>query len=445
MRLPVLATLLTAGLSLTPLFAQKKVILDTDPSFDPDDAGCMAMLHAIATNDEIEILAVMNCTDFHESPISIGAINQFYHRKAIPVGDYKRYGKKPSPETNYDYGIANDYPGPYSRSEDVPEAYRLYREILASQPDKSVTIIAIGTLHNLEELLQSAGDSYSPLDGKSLVERKVAQVVTMGGNFINHSGFDRTNWGGSNELCDDSRTWACLNEQRNALTRYVIEHCRAPFIASGWENGNGNFNGAQQGNVISGQRLKELESDHIVRRSYEMHFASRGGSDRIERHSNDQCALLYAVKGATSYYTEYIDGEIELTKEGACQWTRTSGGNQGYIAKRMPDQQLAKVIEDLMLLPPMAPDRSPPSAPGQLASAVRDSRVDLTWKPARDDTPGSWVSGYNVYRNGHQIGRASGTQFFDYEAVDGSHTYEVSAINVNGIEGERVALQVRLN
>ena len=26
-----------------------------------------------------------------------------------------------------------------------------------------------------------------------------------------------------------------LNEERNRMCRYVIEHCPAPFIASGWD------------------------------------------------------------------------------------------------------------------------------------------------------------------------------------------------------------------
>ncbi|MEL6942607.1 MAG: hypothetical protein AAFO82_08055 [Bacteroidota bacterium] len=68
------------------LLAQKKVILDTDPSADPDDVGCMAMLHNMASNGECEILAIINSTHYKQSSLSISAINEFYNRKAIPVG-----------------------------------------------------------------------------------------------------------------------------------------------------------------------------------------------------------------------------------------------------------------------------------------------------------------------------------------------------------------------
>ncbi len=57
---------------------QQKVILDTDPASDPDDVGCMAMLHTMASLGECEILAIINSTNQKESPLSIGAINQFY-------------------------------------------------------------------------------------------------------------------------------------------------------------------------------------------------------------------------------------------------------------------------------------------------------------------------------------------------------------------------------
>ena len=72
---------------LSLAFTQQKVILDTDPSYDPDDVGCMAMLHTMASLGECEILAIINSTNHQESSLSISAINHFYNWKAIPVGD----------------------------------------------------------------------------------------------------------------------------------------------------------------------------------------------------------------------------------------------------------------------------------------------------------------------------------------------------------------------
>ncbi|MBK1878247.1 nucleoside hydrolase [Pelagicoccus mobilis] len=425
-----IALTLAGFASATP----KKVILDTDPCFDPDDAGCMAMLHGMASSGEIEIVAMMNSVDFVEAPLSISAINQYYNRGHIPVGDFKGYPKKSSPEGNYDHHIAYNFPRVLKNDTDAPAAEKLYREILASSPDKSVTIIVIGTLHNIEYLLKTDPDEFSPLNGIELVSQKVAQVVCMGGNFINHRGHDRANWGGSKFLCRDDRTWACLDKQRNELTRYVIENCPAPFIASGWENGNGQFNEAEQGDVRTGQRLKELDKNNVIRRSYEHHFESRGQFNRIDRHSNDQLALLYATRGARDYYVEFIDGRITFGSDGSCLWEKTETGNQGYVDKLAPDAELAVVIEDLMMSPVPEADITPPSAPTNLKTSKGSSGTRLTWNASKDDTPGSWVAYYNIYNDGKLIGKAHGTQFLDTN--NGDNSYRVTAVNINGIESK---------
>ena len=161
---------------LTTLNAQKKVILDTDPSADPDDVGCMAMLHNMASNGECEILAIINSTHYKQSSLSISAINVFYNRKAIPIGDYKGYETKlESPKENYDHHLARVYPRSLKSWKDAKDGVALYREVLASAEDTSITVIVVGTMHNFAGLLKSSGDQYSPLSGVDLVKKKVAK------------------------------------------------------------------------------------------------------------------------------------------------------------------------------------------------------------------------------------------------------------------------------
>ena len=173
------------------LNAQKKVILDTDPSFDPDDVGCMAMLQTMATNGECDILAIVNSTNQKESALCISAINQFYNRPGIPVGDYKGYDEKiHATENTYDFHIAKDYPRPLKNWEESLDAVKLYREVLESAKDTSITVVIIGTMHNFYGLLKSQSDELSSKSGHDLVGQKVKQVVTMGGNFLNNKGWD---------------------------------------------------------------------------------------------------------------------------------------------------------------------------------------------------------------------------------------------------------------
>src|SRR5690625_7325019 len=50
-------------------------------------------------------------------------------------------------------------------------------------PDSSVTIVTVGFMSNLAELLKSRPDRYSPLSGRELVGKKVKQYVAMAGMF----------------------------------------------------------------------------------------------------------------------------------------------------------------------------------------------------------------------------------------------------------------------
>ncbi len=65
----------------------------------------------------------------------------------------------------------------------VPDGWEVYRKVLAEQPDHSVSICSLGFLPCLSQLLDSEGDSYSPLNGVELVRKKVKCIYIMGGVF----------------------------------------------------------------------------------------------------------------------------------------------------------------------------------------------------------------------------------------------------------------------
>lgn len=61
------------------------------------------------------------------------------------------------------------------------DGWQLYRKLLASQADNSVSIVSVGFFTCLAQLLESAPDSYSPLSGIELVSHKVKCLYLMGG------------------------------------------------------------------------------------------------------------------------------------------------------------------------------------------------------------------------------------------------------------------------
>ncbi len=97
-------------------------------------------------------------------PQSAGAldvINTYYGRPDTPIGamkgrrwaDARTYWFK----TNTDFlgPLVREYPSDVKHKDDVPGAVALYRRVLGSQLDNSVTVVAVGFSLNLFNLLAS--------------------------------------------------------------------------------------------------------------------------------------------------------------------------------------------------------------------------------------------------------------------------------------------------
>jgi hypothetical protein len=150
---------------------QVPVIFDADMESDCDDVAALGVLHALADKGEAAILGTMSSSTNPHTPACMDAVNTFYKRPDIPIGAPKKgVGRK----SKYARGVAEGFPHDLK---EVPDAASLYAEILGRQPDRSVTIVTVGYMTNLAELLRRPG-------GKELAEKKVKLWVCMGGNFI---------------------------------------------------------------------------------------------------------------------------------------------------------------------------------------------------------------------------------------------------------------------
>src|SRR5262249_39788237 len=152
--------------------------------------------------------------------------------------------------------------------EEIPDAAQVYREVLAGQADRSVTIVTVGYLTNLKTLLASPG-------GADLIRAKVAMWVCMGGNFVGQPPKDDLKLGN-------------VNFQRDAAAAlFVVPQWPAPVV----------FVGREIGSVPSGlhvgECLAKTPPENPVRRAYEHYF---GGALK-SRHVADLVTVLYAVRG----------------------------------------------------------------------------------------------------------------------------------------------------
>lgn len=167
------------------------IILDTDIGSSTDDLFAIQLLYHYADLNEAEVLGIIVDREGKESAYIADLMNTYYGHEEVPIGLIKNGIKNPKIWINYkklpEWKQKNESENlifPYScYDESYPDGYKLYRKILASQPDKSVKICSIGFLTCLSQLLQSQPDEYSELNGVELVKRKVNTIYIMGGLF----------------------------------------------------------------------------------------------------------------------------------------------------------------------------------------------------------------------------------------------------------------------
>ncbi|MBN1421079.1 MAG: FAD-dependent oxidoreductase [Planctomycetes bacterium] len=310
------------------------VIFDTDIGTDVDDAGALALLHILADRGEATILATMSANRGRWSAPAIDVINTFYGRGDLPIGS-SRTG--PDDERWYHQAVPL-FPHDLTDGRAAPEAVALYRTILAAQPDHSVTIVVVGWLTNMAGLLASSPDGSSPLDGKALVADKVKELVVMGGSWPN-------------------------NENEGEYN-FHMDGPAAHKVVSDWP-GRIMFTGLGK-DVMTGARLMAEETnDHPVRAFYSEFLEA---NDVSARSSWDLIAVLYAVRGPGDCFSAVAGGRCVTQPDGGNEWVPDPAANHGYLALRVPPEELARRIDDLLVTPPA---RSAPSSDDVLEPARR--------------------------------------------------------------------------
>jgi len=306
------------------------VIFDTDIQGDYDDVGALAMIHAFADIGKIKLLATMAS---NKSPLvvpTIEIINTYFGRPEIPIGVVKTEGVfQNSRELHWPDSLMAHFPHTYKNNKQAPDAVTLYRKILSLQPDSSVTIISVGFLTNLKNLLLSQSDSISSLNGRNLVTRKVKLWVAMGGSFPEK---------------EEKRIKETNIKRDSTSSKYTIDNWPTPIIFSGFEIGL---------KIKTGLRLirNKKITNSPVKMAYAMNIAKRP-YDKGGRRSWDQTAVLVAVNGIEPYFG-YKTGWFVTNADGSNKWTDDPKGKHKYIVQKMSPDSVAHVIEDIMMHEPV--------------------------------------------------------------------------------------------
>ena len=288
-----------------------KIILETDIGNDVDDALALDMLYKYLDAGDIDLLGITINKEGTYPAEYADIMNTWYGYPQIPIGIIHNGADCENDATNYakavcliqkdngELAFKRSLKGDYNQ---LPEAPSLYRKLLAQQPDSSVTIISVGFSTNLARLLDTPADNVSPLTGKELVAQKVKLLCTMAGCFNNPNLFEY------NVVKDIPAAKKIFSEWPTTL------------VTSPFEVGIAiNYPGSSIENDFGWAPM------HPVVEAYKSYQQMP-----YDRPTWDLTSVLYSVEGP-SYFNVSPAGKINVTDQGATEFTPDAAGNRYYL------------------------------------------------------------------------------------------------------------------
>lgn len=341
------------------------IIFDSDFGNDPGDVGALSTLNALADLGECQIIGMANCNTDLSGPGAMDAINTYYGRPDIPVGRNTGTALNPGPYPNiWNTAIATLWPNSFGTNGSTAEsATTLYRRLLQSKPDKSVTIIAGGQMANMAALQTSAADANSPYSGVELLARKLRIPVISAGQ--NPSGNEY------NFYTDPTNASNFVNNISATL----------PVQWNGYEIGNSITTASGLTNNVS--------VSSPLRYAYDVFNVVESASDRP---SWDQVGALVGVRGKSraplTYFTESAAG-FETVDPAGTNYFTSGTKNQKYLIASANGTVMAGVIDALMNTAPKL-SASRPVTQDQICTNL----VTAIWK-LNEASGGPWIDSVN--------------------------------------------------
>lgn len=166
------------------------VIFDTDIGSSTDDLFALEMLYRYHEQGRCRLLGVVVDREGEDCAACADVMNTYFGHGELPVALVRKGIANPAVWIDYKglpgYTLADGSRMFQSSVEDyssLPDGWQLYRRLLAAEPDHSVSIVSVGFVTCLAQLLESQGDECSPLSGVELVRQKVKCLYIQGGRF----------------------------------------------------------------------------------------------------------------------------------------------------------------------------------------------------------------------------------------------------------------------
>lgn len=272
------------------------VVFDTDLGNDIDDLLALQMLINYEKEEKVDIKGI---TVSKANTSAYELAKGYYGKYGYGSTAFGYVGDGPNPEAgNYlvaslaALGIGKNH----TASGDIPDATSTLRKLLAESKDSSMMIIAIGPLTNMARLLASQGDRCYNMTGRELVEKKVKQLVIMGGDFRDNADAE----------------WNI--KQDVTAARKVFDEWPSEIIASGFEVG---------ADVLYPHHrvVSDFPENHPLRVGYENFLKMP-----YDRPCWDLTAVLFAIEPDSGCLSLSKPGRISIDEEGRSLFEKGDDG-----------------------------------------------------------------------------------------------------------------------
>lgn len=284
--------------------SNKKYILDTDIGTDSDDIGALAILCNLARQDKLNISAVTVCNSQDDCAMAVDIIANCYNQ-SFPIGKAEQYGAGAQYGT-YARAIASSFPSRLERNR-IENAVSVLRKTLAK--NEHITLITIGPLTNIAQLIQSAADEISPLSGKELLQH-LDEMYVMGGNFV-----------------DGFAEWNIKEDVPAAQTVLQNVNCKITFVP--YEAGVNIYTGS---NFLQGKHSP-------MKLGYFVHnIRARNSWDPLTVY----CATV-ACNNCSGW------GTVKIDDDGVSSFSQSESGKHRYVLNNFDIEDMRKKLEELMV------------------------------------------------------------------------------------------------
>ena len=291
------------------------IIFGTDWWTDCDDVAALDILLKAHKLGKIRLKAIgVNSVMKYSAP-SVKAMCEQYGVDDVPIGLDKKANRKGN-FCLYQKTLAS-YCSSGFTNRACPDAYKLYRRVLASSTGKTV-IVDVGFPQIIMRLLQSGPDEFSDLDGMELAQSKVSEMILMGGRWDKDPGREYN---------------FCAYRVNREAASFICESSPVPLTFLGFEVGKDIITG---GKTVPG----------LAGIAYAAHLSPGG------RPSWDPMTAVYAMTGSdeNAGYKKVRGNAAVDPKTGKNSFEARPDGRHAYLVKEKEDGFYKRQIEELLML-----------------------------------------------------------------------------------------------